>query len=97
MTFSFWHLSLLSGPKDCSLQLHDSSYNPDYTRLQRDYNPDYLWPTDTRLQRFERLQVRVAGFPALFVLSLPQAPAVLLRSGTFLALGSASQWRSPSK
>ena len=27
------------------------------------------------------------------VLSLPRAPAVLLRSGTLLALGSASQWR----
>ena len=29
----------------------------------------------------------------LVVLSLPRAPAVLLRSGTLLALGSASQWR----
>ncbi len=32
----------------------------------------------------------------LVVLSLPRAPAVLLRSGSLLALGSASQWRPPS-
>jgi hypothetical protein len=43
------------------------------------------WPLCNRLAALQ-----------LVVLSLPRAPAVLLRSGSLLALGSASQWRSPS-
>ena len=38
------------------------------------------------------VEARLAALQ-LVALSLPRAPAVLLRSGTLLALGSASQWR----
>ena len=51
------------------------------------------------LQRFDPismasspLEARLAALQ-LVVLSLPRAPAVLLRSVTLLAPGSASQWR----